>query len=413
MKKEKCEKANIPVWAASNEVKYKYPWLSQDTKTQVCIIGSGITAAMSALEFTKLGVDVTVLADTAIGFNTDLCDGVICSNFEGDLFAMCEKEGSQEVLAFHSACNHAVENLKSFLDDRENILQKSYMTDNIAYTISEDIEYELRKEYIFSRHNSMNVDILTHRFDPMFMSLPKKFQFGLIYRGQSVVVDPYIFVQEVIHEAEENGATIYEYTTVKNLSKNVDSYEIETMTGKKVTAEHIIVTDSSLRNNLIHYTAQRGTAFTIMTNKIDQYRETEVKCPVVCSVDYPKAKVYVTKDGRIIASGLTSGSVSYGGKIAGILPTESVGKNKYRHLLHMVRSMFPQDWNIKCEHVSSCNYIMSSEYFPFVSCSDKDANVYLAFPPRDNQIIFANIAAKLLIDKYKGEENDLWKIFNK
>ncbi len=394
------DQVNNSVWAMSNTVQHVYPWLSYDECTEVCIVGGDIMAAMCALEFAKFGIKVVLISDLPIGFSRFACDAVVRSNLDGNLFSMCNSVGMKSAMNLYNKLNDVFGSVQEFLSDTD--MNCWYMTDNITCTTSEDTEYDFRKEYLFTRHGGAQIDILTGHFGVDSINLPKKIQFGLMYRNQAIVVDPYLFIHQVIKKAIENGAVVYENSPALSIGKSNNGCEIQTISGRKVFSQKVIVTDSILKNRVLKCNVNRGTVFTVMTNKIPELCGDSKKFPVISFADHPKVEIFVTNDGRIVASGLESGSVSRSGKIAGVLATSSVCKNKYKHLLSCIRKTFSDDIKFECDFVSNSVFAMRNEFLPLVSRSEKDQDIYLAFAPRDNQISFSVVAANVLLDMYKG-----------
>ena len=56
-----------PLWTSINHVPAQYPWLDEDIRCEVAVVGSGISAAMCALHFAQAGIDTVMLGDGPLG----------------------------------------------------------------------------------------------------------------------------------------------------------------------------------------------------------------------------------------------------------------------------------------------------------------------------------------------------------
>lgn len=399
-----------PLWLdLCDDVPERYPWLSEDETAAVCVIGGGITGALCALELSRDGVDTVLLSASPVGLcGSAYSSGAMQCEIPGGLSALCDGIGMDKAVRVYEECDKALDEIEAlcgeFTDDCGFVRQ-----DSLCFTTDDDKADDLRQEYLLRRRSGIPVELIDS------LSLRDEFSFpiagGILTRHRAARMDPYRFCHMAMQKAVEHGARVYENTSVEKVENDTGSYVLTTSTHRRVHCEKLVIAIGSDVADFIKNSGTRRTSFSVVTKPVSAFSGWEGGC-ILNSLDRPQMTLLKTPDNRIFASGLSTGLVSRQGRMAGILPLETLSERKFEHMEQLLSSLFPSILETSPEYGFATTSIECDDGLPKVGCHDEYENCYFASAGGENGILFSKIAAGMIADMYRGERTPLMKVFS-
>jgi len=222
------------------------PPLEKDCRTDVVIIGGGLTGLFTALHLRKSGIEVTVLERSfagsgASGRNSGYVDGLIGKDLPS-LLKLNKIERARELCGF---AQHAVRELEDFIQTHQ--IDCDYVAKgNIMASVHPKQDKRLQKLQQVGKSLGMSFNYLDRdALDEK--GIPKSFTAGIL-DPVGGIIQPGKLVSRVREIALEAGVKLYENTPVTKVH-NTAPVQVETATGT-VTADQVVLATNAFTASL-------------------------------------------------------------------------------------------------------------------------------------------------------------------
>lgn len=393
-----------------NKVPKMYPWLSKNEECAVCIIGAGITGALTALRFASENIDTILVSADPIGYgSTSDSTGTMKFNIYKGLYELSKNIGLDNAVKLYKRCEKAIDAIEGISNSLGSNICDFKKMDLLTFTSDPNKIDDIHREYLLLRRNGFDVKLVNKSsFDDMF-----DFEVGIVGNKLAAVADPYLLVHEVTRLAEKSGARIYENTCVEKILEDDTGVEILTDKNYKIKAGNMISALGADTQNLLELGNIKKTTFIVSTEESVNLDE-ENKKYLIESIDSPRTSYYITKKDRAVAYGLDSGLVNRErGRVSGIIPIDSFEDKKYKDLEESIPCIFPGTFYSDAEYAFSSDYIQTKNGLPVIAKLDGYNKCIAAFSSGKDKIVFAEIISSLLLDLYKDKYNELLDIILK
>lgn len=219
-------------WMASTS-KTEYPALNEDIKVDVAIIGGGITGISCAYMLKKEGVKIAIIEADRIA--------------QGTTGHTTAKITSQHGLIYNKIKNQMGDELaKQYADANESAIReikKISESNHIAcdYISQPAFVYTLQNEYVQKIKDEVkaasSLGIKASYVESIPFSMPIK---AAIRFDDQAQFHPLKYLRALAKDIPNNGCYIFEQSRVVDIEES-GNYIISTASGKKVTAEKIII----------------------------------------------------------------------------------------------------------------------------------------------------------------------------
>ena len=365
--------------------------LEGDTETEVCIIGAGIFGLTTAYYLAKQGKKVIVLEKGEIGEKVSgNTTGKITSQhglFYDHLISDYGKEYAKKYLV---ANEEAIENIKEIIK-KEQIECELNMQNAYVYTTQEDEVIEIQKEVEAVQSLGKEARFVTQTELPFKIKRAIKFENQAQFHVRKYMIG---LCKAILKQNQ-----IYAYTTVTDVVKEGEEYNIYTDRGN-VKAKYVVIATHYPIVNMpgFYFTKMyQSTSYLIAI-------ETEKKLPQGMYIS-SKEPVYsfrtATYNGKQIL--LIGGSEHKTGKAI-------EDNSNYEKLEKKAKELYPDckvlfRWNTRdCISLDKIPYI--GEY------SNIMKNMYVGTGFKKWGMTLSNIAGKIVSDKIMGKENKYEAIFD-
>lgn len=391
---------NKPYWPSINEVPYTYPWLSHDETAQVCIIGGGISGALSCLKFALSDIDTVLVSADPIAYSlTSKSYGIMQLQVDNGLYGLYHDVGIFNANKIYNLCKSSIEEIERICSD----LPKSCgfkRCDSLLFTKEKSNNEFLQKEYMLLKNNGFDVSFVTK--EKGLETFQFEIESGIIFHKLAAIVDPYLLTHEIIKKCESLGTRIYENSHVEYLGTN---YAV-TNTGKKITSEKIISATGLNTYDLFKDCGTKKTSFAVVSKPIDDLSKLDNINLFNC-IDTPKLNFSVTPDNRILAYGLDAGMVESFKKILNAFRSSSSANKfenkKFDSLSEGLSYYFPWFCNTSPEYAFSTDYIQTEYGLPIINELKNLNSCLYGFYSGNNNLVFSNIISDILLKIYKGD----------
>ncbi len=390
-------------WIDNFRTKENFKPLDKNLKTDICIIGAGLTGLTCGYYLSKQGFKVTIIEKDTV-----------CSKTSG---ATTGKITSQHNLFYdYLSKNYGVEFAKDYLEANENAIQ------NIKNIVdNEGIKCDLikqssfvfcdKKEDLTKFHQEIStINQIKHlidsnnypHFDAKFtkkINLPLK-NFGGIEFTNQAAFNPRKYCFGLVNCILKNHGEIYENTSAIDIKLKDSFYEIRTSRQNTITAKFVILATHFPIKNFpgmyfikMHQDLSFAIALKVKNCNFDGYY-INASSPAISI-----RKVY-DKTGENIV--LISGNGHRVGKSLD-------NKNGYTFLEKVANNIFDEYEILSKWSTQDC---ISLDKLPYIGCfSTLLPNLFVATGFKKWGMTLSNIASNIITDKILGNENKYEYLF--
>ncbi|MFC7356735.1 NAD(P)/FAD-dependent oxidoreductase [Jejudonia soesokkakensis] len=230
-------RTNEPFWLIKNAMDTSYPSLKEDLKTEVVILGAGITGALIAYQLLQENYTVVML-DRRDVFNGSSAASTAMLQYEIDvaLHELIDQVGLTLAVSSYKECEKAIFTL-------EKLVKK----------IKSDCDFERKKSVYFTTHKK-DIAVLQkeynarkeHGFKVSWLEAEQLQDLGIkkgragIVSASGACMDPYRFTQDLLQVCVDQGLQIYDRTEVTEIKQQEDTLHLLTNRGNSITASHVL-----------------------------------------------------------------------------------------------------------------------------------------------------------------------------
>lgn len=379
-------------WIESvKNIKKEYKRLNNNIKTDICIIGGGITGLSAGYELAKEKMNVIILEKDKIGEKTTgNTTGKITSQHGLFYKYLIESKGIEFAKKYLMANEEAIKNIKEIIL-KENIECDFKNQDSYVYTKKEE-KIEKIKEEIEA--------LKTIGFDSEFISkneLPFKALAAIKFKNQAQFnIMKYLI--GLANYIENNNGKIFEKTKVYDLKKENDKYLVFFEDGI-VECQNVIIAT--------HYPIFNSPGFYFLK----MYQSMSYAIALETNNDIPEG-IYISSDNPKIS--IRTIDVNKKNKMIVIVGNdhktgESNNGDNYKELEKIAKSVYP---DCKITYRWSTEDCITLDKIPYIGEFSKFMpNVYVATGYNKWGITTSNIAANIIKDKILKKDNKYENLF--
>ncbi len=215
---------------------YPYPQLEKSIKTNVVIVGGGISGALAAYHLVTAGIECVVVDGRTIGLGST-CASTSLLQYEIDvpLKDLIAKVGEQHAVRSYELCKESIDRLKSIAKD---ISFENFQTRSSLYFASHDKDVSsLSEEYLARKRHGFDVTYLERN------EIKNQFNFssaGAILSKDGAQTDAYQYTHALYQHALKKGLQVYDRTLVKKVSTTKNGVLVKTNSGHTIEANKLI-----------------------------------------------------------------------------------------------------------------------------------------------------------------------------
>jgi glycine/D-amino acid oxidase-like deaminating enzyme len=385
------------VWLLKPPELVKHRKLSKNIRSEVAIVGGGVSGALIAHRLVRLGMEVILVDSRDIGMGSTMASTAILSYEPDDhLIDLILKIGEKHAVRAYRAGLEAIDTLErtiAGLDDSCDFRRREslYLASGRKHKGIVERECRARQKHHFE------VELLSR--SELAKSYSIKAPCAILTR-EAAEVNPLKLTLALIRGAQRKGLKVFCHSRVKDYRREKKESVIITADGFQVRARHVVFatgyeTQQILRQKTVHLASSYAIASSVATKFPKEL--------VLWESARPYLYVRTTVDGRIIAGGEDVDFVN-AEKRDRLLP------GKTRTLERKIRTMFPQvSW--KLEAAWTGTFGESQDSLPYIGPHKDFLGAQFALGYGGNGITFAAIASGIIPDLIAGTTNPDAKLF--
>ncbi len=393
--------SGYPFWLIKHGLPYDYKPLQKEIKTDVLVIGGGITGALVSYYLTKAGLKNVVVDKRTIGLGST-CASTALLQYEIDepLVNLQQKVGLYNAVRAYRLCSEAI-------DIIETISNKIKFTDfnrvsSIYYSASEkDISF-LKSEFDIRQKHGFDVKLLSKA------QIKSSYNFeadSAIQSSQAAQTNAYMLAHTLHQYNIQNGAQVYDRTEVKKITHLNDAAEITTVNGYSIHAKNVVhATGYEAEQYIDKKIVKLLSTYAICSEQMEPADLPFGNNKVLWNTAEPYLYLRTTSDNRIIIGGRDE-------NISDSKKRDELLDKKTKSLIKDFNKLYPNS-NFKQEFSWCGTFGETKDGLPYIGMYNKVPNSYFALGYGGNGITFSVIAAEIIKDLIIGKRNTDAEIFS-
>lgn len=226
-----------PYWLMKNGYRRSFPSLDRDIRTDVCVLGAGITGALVAHALAKEGADVVVLDKRHPGMGST-CASTALLQYEIDvpLHSLIGLVGRKRAEESYLACYRAIDAIHDIIES-ERLAVPFTKSPSLQYASRKKHVRRLEREYEARRRIGLDVRLLTAP------EVKAKYGFAApaaLWSGQGAQGDPYELAQTLLGAGRDN-LRVFDTCEAMTFREGGKGVSIVTRQGHAIKAGYLVV----------------------------------------------------------------------------------------------------------------------------------------------------------------------------
>lgn len=389
-----------PIFTNINKNIKQYPYLTENIDTDICIIGGGVTGAITSYYISKENIQCVLLEKKRIAhLSTSITTSLLQYELDDKLSELTQKITLDDAITAYKLGILALNEIDEFIQKYGNNCDYK-KRHTLLYTSKKDEINGIKREYDYRKEYNFDVEYINEDNNKFSFDLKA----GIISKNGGAEIDPYKFTHQLLNVSQEKGTKIYENTEVINLRYNKDYIEVMTEFGNIVKAKKVIVAtgyNTKLFTN--RNFATKTITFNIATKPIKCFNGWYEKVLIRDNCN-PYNYLRTTIDNRIIIGGEDVDFVSN-------VFNEEVANKKYDILENRLKSMFTNINDIEIDYKYCGTFASTSDNLGFIGEDTKHKNLWYNLGYGANGILFAILGGMMLSKLYFGEKDKNMRLF--
>jgi glycine/D-amino acid oxidase-like deaminating enzyme len=230
-------RSDYPFWLLDRGIIHSYPSLFNDIKTDVVIMGAGISGALTAWYLCHAGFKTVIVDKRHVGMgSTAASTALLQYEIDTPLHELITKRGERDAVRSYLLCLKAISDLEDIcgtwdepaFSRRPSLQYASYKKDVSL----------LKKEYALRKQYGIAVNLLDKT------DIKNKFGFekdAAILSRDAAEVKAYSLTHELLHRSRSMGLEIFDHTNISHFTENKNGVELTTEDGKKIKARKLVI----------------------------------------------------------------------------------------------------------------------------------------------------------------------------
>ena len=393
--------SGYPLSLIKNGLLFSYPKLERDIKTDVLVLGGGISGALAAHYLIQEGIDCTLVDARTIGLGST-CASTSLLQYEIDtpLHQLIEMVGEKNAVRSYKLGTLAIAKLAT-------IAAKTGMTDfeikkSLYYgAYKKDISY-LKKEFESRKSYGFKVKWLEEEqvFNQFGFSSP-----GGILSDVAATTDAYLLTHRLLQYNIIKGLKVYDRTQVVSIKHERRNVQLKTQEKFLITAKKLVYATGY---EVVDFISKPIVKLTSTYAIASEAFNSPIKPGKTDAVIWNTAKPYLylrsTNDNRIIIGGRDEEFFSH-------FKRDKLIPEKTKQLQNDFKKIFPLI-PFKTEFSWAGIFGSTKDGLPYIGTYQKLPNSFFALGFGGNGITFSQVAGEIIASLIKGKKNKDADIFS-
>jgi glycine/D-amino acid oxidase-like deaminating enzyme len=395
-------KSGYPYWAIKNGLLYDYPSLQGSLKTDVVIIGAGITGALMGEELASQGHSIVFLDEREVAWgSTAASTALLQYEIDTPLIELSELYGPSRALLAYRACVNAVHKLGRLA---KSVRDVDYApAESLFYASSRSDIEPLEHEYQARKDAGFDVKLLGQ--DVLEASYGLQAARGIL-SATAARVDPYRMASRLLARQARKGVQVFDRTQVEAIDPERDKVTVTTATGATVVAKHVVMAAGyACQKWLQASVAKNRSSYSFITDPLEPELLGTLSETLVWESARPYMYLRTTGDGRLLVGG-EDDAIDVAAK------RDASVASKVKRLQSKLKAAFPR-LAVEAAFAWGGTFAETDDGLPyFGSHPDFGPRVHFAMSYGGNGITYSAIGAEIVRAAIEGTEHELSELFS-
>lgn len=390
-----------PYWLYNTPQLYTYPALHSNISTEVAIIGTGVSAALTAYALVNAGCKVLMLTKHHPGTDSTAASTALLQyEIDTPLYKLTGMHGQAAAERSYMLCHHSIDKLEKI---HEHIGEKKIFERHdsvLLASLKKDVP-ELLLEYEARKTAGIKVDWLSSEDVQQRLGFDAP---AAIISKQAATTNAYRFTQQLIKWCVDKGAEVYDNAEVIDIKHNARSVTLTTSEGVSITAKHAVMAAGYESTQWLNLNVARMHSTYAMISKPFTEGELQTKGDLIWETARPYIYMRTTPDNRIILGGKDDPFAS------GKKRDAMLGK-KTKDLQAAFAKKYPK-LTFDVDYAWAGTFAETIDGLPYIGAVKEMPRVQFALGFGGNGITFSQVAADIITDTITGKKNADAKLFS-
>ncbi|MGK2863623.1 MAG: NAD(P)/FAD-dependent oxidoreductase [Chitinophagaceae bacterium] len=389
-----------PYWLLRHGIINSYPSLNKDIKTEIVIVGAGISGALVADQLCKAGYNVVIVDRRHAGTgSTAASTALLQYEIDKPLHQLIRQVGDKNAIRSYHLCRQAIFDIKKLCEQLKEPglfnLKPSFQFASVKKAVP-----ELWKEFTLRKKAGFPLQWLEEE------NIKTKFGFskhaGLLNKD-GAEADAYKITHSLFKKWISRGLQVYDNTEIAGIRHLKQGVELTTADKIKITAKKMIIACGYESQQYIPEKVQQLHATYAIASESYAIKDFWYKNALIWETATPYLYLRTTSDNRILIGGKD-------------VPFTSAIKRD--RLLNQKAKSLEKSFNILCPDIPfktdfkwAGTFASTADGLPYIGAIRQRPHTYFALGYGGNGITFSVIAAKIIRDLISGKKNKDAEIF--
>jgi glycine/D-amino acid oxidase-like deaminating enzyme len=392
--------SGTPYWTVQDKVHPFHPKLQEDLRTDVIIVGGGITGALCAQAFSEAGL-ATVVVDARPMGQGSTCASTALLQYEIDtpLHKLVDLVGERNAVRSYQLCAQAIERLGGIASAIG--VERFAERPSLQYASKRGHVNALVKEQKVRTANGLPCVFLDEQSE-----VHKVLGFdapAVLRTPMAAEMDALEFTHALHARNRENGVKVFQDTTVVDFRDNGTGIELRTANGRHLRARDLVYATGYESRDLLPRDVIRLHSTYALVSEANMAQEPWPDQALIWETASPYLYMRTAPGGRIIMGGRDEAFR------APYLRDAMLAK-KTKALEQDFQKLFPH-LSLRHAHAWCGTFGSTKDGLPYIDQGPRDRHSYYALGMGGNGITFSVIAAEIIRDRILGRPNTDSAIF--
>lgn len=379
------------VWDQDQSYEERTSSLNADLKTEVLIVGGGMSGNLIAHTLANRGREVTVIEARHIGRGSSLANtGLLQYWSDIMLWELAEQIGEKDAVDFYDLCLQSMRELNELAEELG--MGEDYRVSQSVYYASHESDVEkLEKEYKMLSRHQFPAELLSRETLIEKYGIDKP---AALRTGEDAAVNPYAFIQAISAANRAKGVRYFENTEID--LEQLGERAVTTVNGHKVEFDYMILaTGYGKIYPVVEGRVEVNRSYAIASQPLDRLPWNEEL--LFWETKDPYLYFRLTADKRIIIGGLDE-------EVAQVETDPDRLRAKYEKLRDSFNQLVEGAY-IEIDYAWNALFGTSKDNLPFLGADPEKDNHYYILAYEGNGTCYAWAGAKIVADLIEGVEN--------
>ena len=393
--------SGYPFSLIKNGLLFSYPKLANNIKTDVLVLGGGISGALTAHYIVQEGVDCVLIDARTIGLGST-CASTSLLQYEIDvsLHQLIKMIGPSAAVRSYKLGVSAILKLEALAKkigahdfERKKSLYSAAYKKDISFLKE---EYEARKKHGFD----------VHYLDEASVNEQYGFaSYGGILSGVAAAIDSYLLTHSLLQFNLRKGLNVYDRTPAISIKHNQRDVQVKTGDKFTITAKKLVyATGYEVVDFVSKPIVKLSSTYAIASESFNCPQKFGKDDTVIWNTAKPYLYMRSTNDNRIILGGRDEEFFSH-------LKRDRLIPQKTRQLKKDFERMFPAI-PFKTEFSWAWTFGSTKDVLPYIGTYEKLPHTFFALGFGGNGITFSQVAGEIIASIIKGKRNKDVELFS-